>query len=265
MGSDKPAGIVVTIAQKPEDVAEALEFCGAAYEKEYGTHWNTPPDLFFVARENHTIVATGGLTFAALHPQIASEKYFQLTDGMRYFINTHRDSLAEFGRFSSLKKTAAKAILHSALSYCALVGVDFLFAWANPSVYKYTSEKLGIKFWPIAVPLDLDNALSDTRWASPPVGFFQRKDPPSLHLGVVPFWENAAAKLAAESPLPAGEPSWLPLEPQPLAAAPLKPTSIYHGAPRLLRSARARGAIPQSGTMPRFPGVDTGRGIPKGR
>jgi hypothetical protein len=234
--SFNPTRISVSIAQTESEIDEALSFCRWVYERNYGTHWTVPPDLFFVAREDGEIVATGGLTFAALHPQIASERYFQLSEGMRQFIDFNRQHVAEFGRFASLRIQAAKAILHSALSYCSMAGVDFLFAWANPSVYKYTTDRLGLQFWPIAVALDLDNALSDKRWASPPAGFFQRNEPPALHLGVVPFWEKAKTSLAAQSGHVGTVPAWLAAGPVAMPAALMKPTSIAHSAPRLVRT-----------------------------
>jgi len=234
--SFSPARIAVSIAKTDSEVEQALGFCCWVYERNYGTHWTVPPDLFFVAKEEGEIVATGGLTFAALHPQIASERYFRLSEGMRQFVDDNRQRVGEFGRFASVRMQAAKAILHSALSYCTLTGVDFLFAWANPTVYKYTTDRLGLHFWPIAVPLDLDSAMNDKRWASPPVGFFQRKKPPSLHLGVVPFWEKAKTVLAAEAGLATTMvPEWLEAGPISVPTALMKPTSFVHSSPRLLR------------------------------
>src|SRR3990167_6197041 len=125
--SFNPQRISVSIAKTESEVDDALGFCRWVYQRNYGTHWTVPPDLFFVAKEDGEIVATGGLTFAALHPQIAS-----------------------------VRMQAAKAILHSVLSYCTMADIDFLFAWANPTVYKYTTDRLGLHFWPISVPLDLD-------------------------------------------------------------------------------------------------------------
>jgi len=228
--------IAVSIAKTDSEVEQALGFCRWVYERNYGTHWTVPPDLFFVAKEEEEIVATGGLTFAALHPQIASERYFRLSEGMRQFVDDNRQRVGEFGRFASVRIQAAKAILHSALSYCTLAGVDFLFAWANPTVYKYTTDRLGLHFWPIAVPLDLESAMNDKRWASPPVGFFQRQEPPSLHLGVVPFWEQAKTVLAAEAGLATTMvPEWLAAGSISVPAALMKSTSFAHSAPRLLR------------------------------
>ncbi len=235
--SFSPSRIAVTIAKTESEVEQALGFCRWVYERNYGTHWTVPPDLFFVAREEGEIVATGGLTFAALHPQIASERYFRLSEGMRQFIEDNRQHVGEFGRFASVRIQAAKAILHSALSYCALAGIDFLFAWANPTVYKYTTDRLGLHFWPIAVPLDLESAMNDKRWASPPAGFFQRKEPPSLHLGVVPFWEKAKTVLAAEAGLATTMvPEWLAAGPVSVPTALMRSTSFVHSAPRLLRN-----------------------------
>lgn len=233
--SSSASRISVSIAKTESEIEQALGFCREIYERNYGTHWIVPPDLFFIAEEEGEIVATGGLTFAALHPQIASERYFQLSEGMRRFVDDNRERVGEFGRFASVRIQAAKAILHSALSYCALAGVDFLFAWANPTVHKYTMDRLRLNFWPIAVPLDLESAMNDQRWASPPVGFFQRREPPALHLGVVPFWDKAKTLLAAEAGLATTMPEWLAEESTSVPAALMKPTSVVHSAPRLLR------------------------------
>lgn len=233
--SFNPQRISVSIAQTESEVDDALGFCRWVYQRNYGTHWTVPPDLFFVAKEDGEIVATGGLTFAALHPQIASERYFRLSESMRQFIDFNRQRVGEFGRFASVRMQAAKAILHSVLSYCTMADIDFLFAWANPTVYKYTTDRLGLHFWPISVPLDLDSALGDTRWASPPTGFFQRQEPPALHLGVVPFWEQAKTALAAQSGVAATVPEWLAAGAFTTPAALMKSTSFAHSVPRLLR------------------------------
>ncbi|MHB1676718.1 MAG: thermostable hemolysin [Sulfuriferula sp.] len=189
---------IVSIARTRTEINEALAFCGRQYERNYGTHWVVPPDFFFVAKEDGEIVATGGLTFATRHNEITSERYFYLSGAMAQFCQAHRQRIVEFGRFASVKQLAAKAILHSVISYCTTEGFDFIFAWANPGVYKHTASRLGINFWPIAVELNLEGALSDSRWASPPTGFFVRDKPPALHLGVIPFWENVNMALAKE-------------------------------------------------------------------
>lgn len=251
----KEPPITVLIAQTPEEVSQALAFCGSVYERNYGTHWTTPPDLFFIAKEREQIVATGGLTFASRHAEIASERYFRLTDTMRHFTDTHRDRIVEFGRFASIKVRAAKAILHSTLFYAATTGIDFIFAWANPTVSKYTSTRLGLDLWPIAVPLNVDNAISDTRWASPPIGFFVRKRPPLLHLVVVPFCENVTRALAEDCGL-AAAPAWQTRTPAPIYATAMKPTSFVLSAPRLLRG-RANGSDSQP-AKPALPELEPG-------
>lgn len=233
--SFSPSRITVSIAQTPAEVSEALDFCGSVYERNYGTRWTVPPDLFFVAREDGDIVATGGLTFAALHTEIASERYFQLTQPMRRFVATKREDIVEFGRFASIKVLGAKAIMHSALFYCALANIDFLFAWANPTVFKHTS-RLGLNLWPIAVPLDLGNAMGDTRWACPPTGFFVREQPPQLHLIVVPFCDNVIRTLAEECGMGMMQPEWRisgAIAARPTA---MKPTSFVRAVPKLVRS-----------------------------
>jgi hypothetical protein len=242
--------ITVSIATTETDVNQALEFCGSVYERSYGTRWTVPPDLFFVAKEAGKIVATGGLTFAALHSEIASERYFHLSKNMQRFIEANRERIGEFGRFASAKVRAAKAILHSALAYCTASGIDFLFAWANPSVYKYTTHRLGIHFWPISVPLDLERALNDPRWASPPLGFFQRKQPPALHVGIVPFWENAKMTLADEIGLAMTESEWHASDETPVRAV---RSSLVHSPARLIRSdADIAGATSDGGVFPNF-------------
>lgn len=192
------SSITVAIARTPTEINLAMAFCGAQYERNYGTHWSVPPDLFFVARENGKIIATGGLTIAARHPQIASERYYHLTGEMTKFVQKHRDSIVEFGRFSSIKRLAAKAILHNVISFCRDEGLEFMLAWANPSVYKHTADTLGVNFWPITAQLNVDAALNDLRWASPPTGYFVRDNPPGLHMGIIPFWENVNASLAKD-------------------------------------------------------------------
>jgi hypothetical protein len=229
MNVNKPA-ITVSIAHSQSEINEALSFCGYWYERNYATHWNTPPDLFFVAREDDAIIATGGLTFADNHPEIASESYYHLSQNMRDFINANRNRIVEFGRFASTKSTGAKAILYSILAHSAATRRDFLFAWANPTIFKYTAKHFGFMLWPIPVALNLDRALADPRWASPPVKFFDRPEPPALHMGVVPFWENIVSSLGNECGLtqrPSAE--WL--------VATDKATAITAKAsPRLLRS-----------------------------
>jgi hypothetical protein len=253
--SVNPSRTTVSIARTQTEINQALAFCGSVYEKNYGTHWTVPSDLTFVAREKGYIVATGGLSFAALHTQMTSERYFRLTQGMRQFIETNRERICEFGRFASVKTLAAKAILSSAVSYCAQAEIDFIFSWATPTVSKYTCNQLGLNVWPIAVPLDLENALKDPRWSSPPVGFFQQEQPPMLHLGVVPFWANAAEILAAQSGIAADVTPWqIAASPETRVAA-MKPTSFPLSSPRLLRSedAASRSASARSSTVPSAP------------
>ncbi|HEX9811914.1 MAG TPA: thermostable hemolysin [Burkholderiales bacterium] len=240
--SFNPSRITVSIARTPAEVSEALDFCGSVYERNYGTRWTVPPDLFFVAREDDDIVATGGLTFAALHSEIASERYYKLTQRMRHFVATNREDIVEFGRFASVKMLGAKAIMHSTLLYCALANIDFLFAWANPTVVKHTS-RLGLNLWPIAVALDLNNAMGDTRWACPPAGFFVREHPPQLHLIAVPFCDNVIRTLGEEC---GTQPEWRTSDAVAARAMAMKPTSVVHAAPKLVRS-EADIARPQGG------------------
>lgn len=235
--SSRTSRISVSIAQTSEELEEALDFAGSVYERNYRTHWTVPPDLFFVAKENAEIVATGGLTFAALHPTISSERYFKLTDGMRRFIRVNRERIVEFGRFASIRTLSAKAILSTAVAYCALAEIDFIFSWATPHVSRYTCNQLGLNVWPIAVPLDLDSALRDPGWSSPPTGFFQQKQPPMLHLGVVPFWENAARILAQECGAGA-VPAWETPAADAVVAVERKVVSPKRSVPRLIRSDR---------------------------
>jgi len=231
----KRSSITVSIAQTSEEVAEALKFSNYVYERNYHTHWKSPPDLFFVARQEGEIVATGGLTFAAFHPRITAERYYCLTDGMRRFIATHRERIVEFGRFASLKTLSAKAILSSAVAYCALSEIDYIFSWATPLVSRYTCNQLGLNVWPIVVPLNLEGALQDPGWSSPPVGFFRQKQPPMLHLGVVPFWESAARALASECGVGA-VPAWETPTATELAATASRAAAFRRSGPKLIRS-----------------------------
>lgn len=235
--NSRTSRISVSIAQTSEELKEALDFAGSVYERNYHTHWTVPPDLFFVAKEDGEIVATGGLTFAALHPTISSERYFKLTDRMRGFIRANRERIVEFGRFASIRTLSAKAILSTAVAYCALAEIDFIFSWATPHVSKYTCNQLGLNVWPIAVPLDLESALRDPGWSSPPTGFFQQKQPPMLHLGVVPFWENAARALARECGAGA-VPAWETPMANNVVAVDRKAISSKRSVPRLIRSDR---------------------------
>jgi hypothetical protein len=240
--STRTSRISVSIAQTSEELKEALDFAGSVYERNYNTHWTVPPDLFFVAKENGEIMATGGLTFASLHPTISSERYFKLTDRMRRFIRANRERIVEFGRFASVRTISAKAILSTAVAYCALAEIDFIFSWATPHVSKYTCSQLGLNVWPIAVPLDLDSALRDPGWSSPPTGFFQQKHPPMLHLGVVPFWENAARMLAHECGNGA-VPAWEATMPNEVVTVDRKAASLKRFLPRLIRSDRDVAAL----------------------
>ncbi len=226
--------ITMSLAQTESEISAALQFCGEVYERSYGTHWTVAPDVFFVAKEAGEIVATGGLTFAARHEQIASERYFRLSDRMKQFIGFNRERVAEFGRFASVKTHAAQPILYSALQYCMLAEVDFLFAWANPSVSHYMTNRLGLNFWPIPVPLDLESALGDTRWASPPNRFFERDQPPALHMGVVPLWDYAIGDIGERCAAGATAPEWRAEMAQDVRGAMIKSTSVLKAAPRLL-------------------------------
>ena len=246
--SFKPPRITVSIAQTQTEVKQATEFCGSVYQRNYGTRWTVPPDLFFVAKENGEIVATGGLTFAARHTQIASERYYRLTDGMRDFIAANRETIVEFGRFASVKVLGAKAIMHSTLAYCTRWDFKFLFAWANPTVSHHTS-RLGLNLWPISVSLDLNNAVNDLRWATPPTGFFMRARPPALHLVVVPFCGNVIRRLAQDCGFATATPVLQTPNPAEVHAT-MKSTSFVHAAPKLIRTEADVGAQRESGAFP---------------
>jgi hypothetical protein len=180
--------ITVSIASTPEEIQQGMKFCGRIYKKTYGTYWEAAPDILFIARENEKIIGTAGLEIAVKHEKIGAEKYFYLSKEMQDFINNNREHVAEFGRFSSLRSDAARALLHAVISYCQKYNYTFLLAWANPSVFNHGTKNLGVPFWNIDVPLNTEAALNDKDWVTPPKGFFIRKDPPQLLLSVIPFW-----------------------------------------------------------------------------
>lgn len=189
--------VTVEPARTREDIAAGMEFCGDAYRKKYNTCWKVPPDVLFLAKLDGKIVGTGGLELGWKHRNIGAEKYFPLTPSMRSFIALHRSNLAEFGRFSSLKTGVGKVILHAVLCYCQHRNIEYLFAWANPSVHAHSIQHLGVQFWEVNVEVNRESIEQDKDWITPPLGFFIRKDPPTLLLGVIPFWEIVNQNLAA--------------------------------------------------------------------
>lgn len=143
-------------------------------------------------------MATAGLEFGWTRPAIDCERYFLLTPRMRRFIREHREHMAEFGRFSSKESgsRAAQAVLHAMITYCQQASIDYLFAWANPTVYQHGAERLGVPFWVIDVDVNEHEVRNDTQWAKPPVKFFLRKDPPKLLLAVIPFFDHVNDRLS---------------------------------------------------------------------
>lgn len=71
-----------------------------------------------------------------------------------------------------------------------------MFAWATPSVYNRGIETFGVAFWIVDVQVNREAVECDRDWATPPVGFFLCAPPPTLLLGVIPFWENVNQELA---------------------------------------------------------------------
>lgn len=197
LSHESDPNIIVSIAQTKDEIRAGMDFCGERYEKTYHTSWAVDPDILFVAKNQEGIVSTGALELGSRHQEIGAEKYFRLTPSMRAFIQNNRQQIAEFGRFSSIRRQGAQAVFHAAISYAQTHGIEYLFAWANPSVYTHLTENLDIPFWVIDVPVDSERVRVDDEWRTPPIGFFFRKEPPKLLLSVLPFWDLVNKKLAS--------------------------------------------------------------------
>lgn len=162
MGSERPEALGATqddilsvnIARSQYEVDEGMEFCGRKYLASYKSRWIVPPDILFVAKAKGKVVGTGGLELGSKHRHIGAEKYYHLTPRMREFIHASRNNLAEFGRFSSVRQDAAKAIFHATISYLERHEITYLFAWANPSIHTHVTDRLGIPFWVVQVPVN---------------------------------------------------------------------------------------------------------------
>ncbi len=189
LGATQDDTLSVNIACSKYEVGEGMEFCGKKYLASYKSRWIVPPDILFVAKAKGKVVGTGGLDLGSKHHHIGAEKYYHLTPRMEEFINASRNNLAEFGRFSSVRQDAAKAIFHATISYLEKHGVTYLFAWANPSIYTHLKDRLGIPFWVVQVPVNRQAVIEDTDWETPPVEFFFRRNPPNLLISIVPFWD----------------------------------------------------------------------------
>lgn len=190
---------IVAAAITPQEVDAAVACCDERYRQTYASNWISHPDVFFAARnEQGEVVATAGLEFGWTREAIDCERYFLLTPRMRRFIREHRNHVAEFGRFSSREgdSRAAQAVLHAVITYCQQSGVDYLFAWANSTVYEHGAERLGVPFWVIDVGVNEHEVRNDTHWAKPPVKFFLREDPPKLLLAVIPFFDHVNDRLS---------------------------------------------------------------------
>ncbi|SIT12896.1 thermostable hemolysin [Alicyclobacillus vulcanalis] len=190
--------INVCIANTAEEIQKAMEFCGRKYEEAYGSRWKNAPDILFVAYENHEIVATLGLELGKNHREFGAERYFMLTPRMRAFLDTHRYTMGELGRFSSIRREAARAVFHAAITYALESGLEFLVAWANPGVYNHLASYHGIPFWVVDVPVNAAGVENDMEWTTPPRGFFFREEPPKLLLSIAAFWDLVNKKLAGE-------------------------------------------------------------------
>lgn len=187
--SCQEAPIIVDIASTETDIEEGMRFCGRHYLRSYKTQWRVAPDVLFIARSGDSVVGTAGLELGGRHAQFGAEKYFHLSPKMRSFIEARRAQSAEFGRFSSVRKDIAQALFHAAINFLEGRNVIYLFAWANPAIYCHLTEKLGIPFWRVDVPVNRDAVETDTDWEVPPTGFFFRPQPPTLLISVLPFWD----------------------------------------------------------------------------
>lgn len=151
------AGMTVETARTERQWQEGLNLCDQVYERTYAAHWLARPDVLFIARNRDgDPVATAGLELANQRPRIDSERYFQLSPRMRRFIDTHRDRIAEFGRFACAPRASiqgSRAVFQAALKHCLDNHIDYLFAWARPAVARHGAQRLGVPFWTIDVPL----------------------------------------------------------------------------------------------------------------
>jgi Thermostable hemolysin len=196
IGTDDALSVSITAAGAAMD--EGLEFCARKYQATYDAAWVAKPDLCFVARRGGRVVSTAALELGAKRPQIDTERYFRLSPGMRAFIESRRERIAEFGRFSSDDPAGTKAVILAAISFCRQAAIDYFFAWANPAVYTYVEREIGLSFSAIDVPVNEEAVRTDTTWTAPPVRFFLREDPPRLLVGIVPFLDVASWRLAAD-------------------------------------------------------------------
>jgi hypothetical protein len=197
VGGDVDA-VTIAATMATAAMSDGLGFCDEKYQETYHSHWVARPDILFVARKRGCIVSTAALELGSKRPQIDSERYFLLSPGMRTFIDDHRTRLAEFGRFASEDQEGTKAVIHAAVAFMRQAGIEFFFAWANPSVYSYVAHDIGLPLCAIEVPVNETAVRADTTWTVPPVDFFIREDAPHLLVGVVPFLDVANTRFATE-------------------------------------------------------------------
>lgn len=194
-------GLSVEVVRTEQQWQEGLDLCDSIYNHTYNAHWLARPDVLFIARTigDGSPVATAGLELARQRHQIDSERYFRLTPRMQAFIDTHRDRIAEFGRFACSPQAAvqgAQAVFQAALTYCLNNNVDYLFAWARPAVSRHGAKRLGVPFWVIDVPLNDEEIRTCGAWTSPPINFFYGHEQPQLLLAVMPFFELVTNRLS---------------------------------------------------------------------
>lgn len=174
----------------PVSMSDGMRFCHLRYEATYHTHWQAYPDVLFVARRSGSIVSTLGMELGTHHAQFGAERYFHLGPRMRAFLAEHRSRVVELGRFASEYQDGARVVFRAAIDYALGHDIGYFIAWANPSVIQHLRHVLGIPFWHLPLPINVDAVEHDTQWVTPPRGFFFRADPPELLLSMPPFWEH---------------------------------------------------------------------------
>lgn len=191
---------IQTLTQADPDEAweQATTTCNARYDRVYGTHWIARPDILFIAHDEEGPAATAGLELGRLRESIDTERYFHLTPRMQEFIDVHRDSIAEFGRFTSEPRVSvigARAVLREVIRTCNDLGIEYLFAWSRPEVARHGASVLGVPFWTLDVPLDETTIRTCPYWQTPPVEFFFGKSTPRLLFAAVRFFDYVLKRL----------------------------------------------------------------------
>lgn len=173
------------LASCETEIHQAMSFNGRIYERIYGTHWITKPDIFAIAKLNNKIIATASLLFAANYDTIPSEKYFDIPTNIADFFHQHRSKIAEIGRLTSVHITGLKLVLEVLRKEALKRGLEYFVAWTNHKVQNRLTQDCKIPLHPIQSRLNIDKAIQDPDWSVPPVRFFVRNDPPELILNVI--------------------------------------------------------------------------------